>query len=200
MPGVAGLLLTGGSSRRMGVDKATLTVDGVTLAERGARLLQAACRPVLEVGPGHAPLQAVVEDPAGSGPLAAMASGGAALRERGHPGPALVMAVDLPRVSEPLLRFLATFPGDSTVVPFVGGEAQPLLARYSAAALARAGELVGPGERSMRALLTALDDLQWAGPRMWSGVAAFGDFEDADTVADARRLGLGFPGGGLVEE
>jgi len=49
----AGVLLTGGSSRRLGFDKATVMVGDETLAERAARVLSAVCSPVIEVGPGR---------------------------------------------------------------------------------------------------------------------------------------------------
>jgi molybdopterin-guanine dinucleotide biosynthesis protein A len=49
---LAALLLTGGASRRMGSDKATiLDGDGQPLAVRTANLLAAVADPVLEVGP-----------------------------------------------------------------------------------------------------------------------------------------------------
>ena len=187
---VAGLLLSGGSSRRMGVDKAAIEVDGERLVDRAARLLSAVCAPVIEVGPGYTGLDSVREEPAGTGPLAAMDAGGQALRTRGHRGPALLLAVDLPLVSEELLRFLATYPGHGSVVPFVGGEPQPVCARYSGEALRRARAAVEAGERSIRALLRDLPDLQWAGPRMWGHVAAERELEDVDTPEDLRRLGL----------
>ncbi len=50
---VAGILLTGGASRRLGVDKASLVVDGETLAARAARVLTLVCAPVIEVGRGR---------------------------------------------------------------------------------------------------------------------------------------------------
>ena len=50
--GTAGILLTGGRSRRLGVDKATLVLDGETLAQRAARRLGAVCEPVVEAGDG----------------------------------------------------------------------------------------------------------------------------------------------------
>src|ERR1700736_1061525 len=75
----AALLLTGGTSRRMGRDKATLPVNGTPLAERTATLLAQVADPVVEVGPGWTGLVAVREEPAGQGPLAAMAAGWAYL-------------------------------------------------------------------------------------------------------------------------
>src|SRR5712692_7095438 len=93
---VAGVLLTGGASRRMGRDKALLVVDGRTLAERGAELLAAVADPVVEVGPGHSGLAAVQEDPPGSGPLAGLCAGAAELGRLGHDGSVLLLAVDMP--------------------------------------------------------------------------------------------------------
>ena len=46
-----GLLLTGGASRRLGTDKATIVWQGETLAVRAAVVLAQVCAPVLEVGP-----------------------------------------------------------------------------------------------------------------------------------------------------
>lgn len=184
---VAGLLLAGGAGRRMGVEKATLVLDGATLAERAAAALEAVCRPVLEVGPGHSRLDVVREDPPGTGPLAAVAAGGRALRARGHRGPTIVLAVDMPQVTTALLRFLATFPGDASVVPVVDDQPQPLCARYSAEALAAAEALTAAGERSMRALLDAVE-LRWAGPEAWGAVADPAAFLDVDTAEDLDRV------------
>jgi molybdopterin-guanine dinucleotide biosynthesis protein A len=197
---VAGLLLTGGASTRMGVDKAALVVAGERLADRAARVLGAVCLPMIEVGPGYAGLETVLEEPPGTGPLAALAAGGAALRHRDHPGPAIVLAVDLPLVTADFLRFLATYPGQGTVVPFVAGEPQPVCARYSAVALLLAAEAIRSGERSIRAFLPAVPDLQWAGPRMWGHVADERTLADVDTPEDLRRLGLDADLQGGVEQ
>ena len=59
----AALLLTGGASRRLGRDKATLMVGGVPLARRTAALLVEVANPVIEVGPGYTGLPHVVEKP-----------------------------------------------------------------------------------------------------------------------------------------
>src|SRR5437588_6479983 len=120
----AGLLRTGGASRRMGTDKALLEVDGQRLVDRAVAALTAVADPVFEVGPGWSGLPAVREDPPGSGPLAAVAAGAAALRATGHDGPVVVLAVDMPQVSVALLRLLATRRGPATAVPRPGGHPQ----------------------------------------------------------------------------
>jgi molybdenum cofactor guanylyltransferase len=174
----------------MGTDKADLEVGGERLAERGARILGEVCGPVMEVGPGYSELEAVVEDPPGEGPLAAIAAGGRALRSRAHSGPALVLAVDLPLVTTDALRFLRDFPGTDTVVPFVEGQPQPLCARYSAEALDAAPAAVAAGQDSVRVFLRSLSAVQWVGPRMWGSVAEARTFTDVDSPEDLARLGL----------
>jgi molybdopterin-guanine dinucleotide biosynthesis protein A len=174
----------------MGTDKAALEVGGEKLADRGQRILGEVCDPVLEVGPGYTDLPAVVEDTPGAGPLAAIAAGGRALRSRGHRGPALVLAVDIPLVTREALRFLRDFPGTDTVVPFVAGQPQPLCARYSAEAIDAAPAAVVAGQESVRAFLRSLPAVQWVGPRMWGSVAEERTFADVDSPEDLASLGL----------
>ena len=150
---VAGLLLTGGASRRMGTDKASLVIGGEPMAARLASLLVAACGgPVLEIGPGRSGLPWLTEDPAGAGPLVAVAAGGAALRAGRWRGAALVLACDLPLLTPTALRLLAIWPGVGSVVPVVEGRAQPLCARWSGLDLMAAGERVAAGQRSLQGL------------------------------------------------
>ena len=191
---VAGLLLTGGASRRFGAPKADARVRGERLADRSARVLAEVATPVLEVGPGWSSLDAVVEDDPGAGPLAAVAAGGAALTARGAGDHAiLVIAVDLPFVDAALLRVLADAPAADAVVPRVDGRPQPLCARYSPAALVVAADLVAAGARAMHALLDALT-VRWLDEPEWLAVTTARAFVDVDTPEDARAAGVEGPG------
>ena len=185
---VAGLLLTGGSSRRMGADKPALVVDGVSLAERAAAALAAVVDPVLEVGPGRSSLPVVTEPEPGAGPLGALAAGAAALAHRGHQGGAVVLAADLPFVTAGIVRVLASHPSEASVVPVVAGRRQLLAARYSPQALARAAALCAAGRRALHDLLDegAVVDL---GEDELAGVD-LRELEDVDTPEDLARLGL----------
>lgn len=190
---VAGLLLTGGASRRMGRDKALIEVGGQRLVDRSAAALAAVADPVLEVGPGWSALPAVREDPPGSGPLAAVAAGVGVLRAGGHDGPVIVLAVDMPFVTVELLRLLATRPGPATAVPRAGGHPQVLCARYGPAALAAVDRLLAAGGRSLRLLLEDLDaggagEVGWIETEEWAGVADPVALADVDTPDDLRRL------------
>jgi molybdopterin-guanine dinucleotide biosynthesis protein A len=185
---VAGLLLTGGSSRRMGKDKASIVLaDGRTCAETVAARLAQVADPVLEIGPGASGLTTVPDDDPGAGPLAALATGWAALVNSGHAGPVLVLACDLPRVTVPLLQLLARASGDGAVVPVVGGRPQPLCARFAPASLDQCQRLVAEGRRSLKALLDATP-VVWLGPETWTEVADEQCFADVDTPKDLAHL------------
>jgi len=192
VPATGGLLLTGGASRRLGVDKAELRRDGERLADRGARLLAAVCNPALEVGPGASPLPAVREDPPGAGPLAAVAAGGAALRARRAEHPVIVLAVDLPFVDAPLLDWLADHPAPGAVVPRVDGIAQPLCARYRAADLDVASRLRVDGRAALRDLLAAIP-VTYVDEAAWSAITGRDAFTDVDTPDAVTRAGLELP-------
>lgn len=183
-------MLTGGTSRRMGFDKAELRVGDVRLADRAARVLVSVCDPAYEVGPGRSFLTAVRELPPGEGPLAALVAGAEALRRAGAGGPALMLGVDLPFARAPLLEWLVARPGDVTVVPTdADGEPQPCCARYGADALETAALLLAEGERSLRSLLESTP-VELVGPEEWIRVAEPNALDDVDTLADVTRLGL----------
>lgn len=185
-----GVLLTGGASRRLGTDKASLVVDGSTLAERAEATLTGVCDPCVEAGPGHTRLFSVREVPPGSGPLAGLVAGWQALRlEFGHHGSVIALAVDMPRVTRELLYLVASAaaPDGASVVPEVGGRLQPLCARYAPEALEAAEALTMAGEASMHALLDTVPVARLA-EADWSEVVPADAFDDVDTPADLDRL------------
>lgn len=186
---VGGLVLTGGASRRMGCPKALVLVQGERIVDRVVRALAAAGGPVIEVGPGYSGLPAVSEEPAGTGPLAALAAGWAALRAGGHRGPVVVLACDLPLVDAAVVRFLATWPGPGSVVPVVAGRAQPLCARWSGEDLAAAGPLVDSGQRSLRGLL-GRPGVALVAEDTWAAAVPARSLADVDSPADLDALGL----------
>lgn len=188
---VAGLVLTGGASRRLGVDKSTLVLDGETLAGRAARVLAALCERVLEVGPGVTELHAVRETPAGAGPLAALAAGSATLAASGAITSVVLLACDLPWV-EPVLDALVAVALDDlpTIVAVVpvddDGRRQYVCARYGPSALLRASTLVAAGERSLRGLVESFP----SNAIMELDGFAAGAFADIDGPDDARAAGI----------
>ena len=189
MTAVAGLLLTGGPSRRMGCDKASIRVDGQPAGYRAAARLSSVADPVWGGGPSHCHLPHVVEDPPGSGPVGAVVAGWKALAATGFRGPALVLACDLPLMTAELLRWLAEVPGPGTVIPLVDGRAQPLSARWSATDLDRVVELHASGYRAFKTMYNELD-IAFMDERAWRSAASSRAFSDTDAPEDFDRLGV----------
>jgi molybdenum cofactor guanylyltransferase len=186
---VAALVLSGGASRRMGQDKTRLLIDGATLGARIGQLASRACSLAIEVGPGVTGLPSVVEDPPGAGPLVAIASGRDELRRRGHSGPALVVACDLPFLSDQLVRALVDWDAPGSVVPVVRGIPQPLCARWSARDLDGTRGLVDAGVRTVMHVASQRDAVCLS-EVAWTRFASERDFADIDSHADLAQFGL----------
>ncbi len=186
----------------MGRDKATLAVGGTTLAARTAAVLHDAGveGPALEVGPGVSGLPHLPDGRPGAGPLAAVATGAAALRRLGWTGPALVVATDLPLLDTGLLRWLTGHPCEGSVVPVAGGRPQWLCARYAGEALAGAEALATAGNRAMRDLVAGRP-LHLAAQAEWAAASPAGPavLADVDEPPDFQRLGLPEPDFGYAE-
>jgi molybdopterin-guanine dinucleotide biosynthesis protein A len=182
-----GLLLTGGASRRMGEDKATIKLpgDSETLAQRTARMLGAVTAPTMEVGPGRSRLRRVVEPAGPSGPLRALARGYQELRSIGWEGAVIVLATDLPLLSGEFLAWLAAYPSRSSVIPVAEGRAQPLCARYCSEDLATAAALVSGGHSAMRDLVSVIDAEMIAEEEWPSGANTLTDADTPEELAAA---------------
>lgn len=174
----------------MGTDKSRVPVGGVGLAARVAHVLQAVAYPVLAVGPEAGTGLFSVDD-VREGPLAALAAGMGALSVRGHEGPVLLVACDLPLLSAPLLHFLADRLGDAdAAVPVVGGRDQPLCACYAPRAGSVAARLAGRGKRAMTDLLDELD-VRRLPESAWDHIApphALMDVDTPDQLDEAKRI------------
>ncbi len=186
------VVLAGGSARRLdGAGKTQLRVGAATLLDRVLAAAAGAARLVV-VGPAQpvaAPVHWACEEPAGSGPVAALA---AALPLIDAPT-VLVLAADLPFVAgavPQLLAALAADPhADAAVLTDSGGRANHLAAAWRRAALAAAVAGLGPvNGAAMRALT--------AGARVAAVPDAGGWSDDCDTwddLAAARARDGGIP-------
>lgn len=154
---VAGAVLTGGASTRMGRDKARATIGGIAAAARVAAVLDGICEDVLLVGgdpPPDAPGRRI-PDP--EGPRCALRGLVTAL-EAASAERVLVVATDLPLVTPDLLLALVAWPAADAVVPVRDGYAQPLCALYRReAVLPVARARYGDGELALRGLLEAVE-------------------------------------------
>jgi molybdopterin-guanine dinucleotide biosynthesis protein A len=169
------IVLTGGGSRRLGQDKASVQVSGRRMIDRVLQQIPADV-PVVVVGPDpHVDRRVTLtrEDPPGGGPAAAI---GAAVRLTTTDLVA-VIATDMP-FAVPALRQLLAVPDDvDAVVPLADGHLQPLAAVYRTHALRDID--VRPG-MSMRDLLAGLRvELRDSDPAL---------FVDIDTPADLAHV------------
>ena len=176
------IVLAGGAGRRMGgADKAMLDVGGVSLLDRAFAAVEGAGT-IVVVGPDRPTPQPdshvkfVLEEPAGSGPAAAVMRG---LAEVTNPA-VVVVAVDAPFAASAVPRLLAALPGhEAAMLVDDTGRRQPLLAAYATDALRRR-DAAGPWvNRSVRDLVDGLAviDVQPVGD----------EWLDVDTPDDARR-------------
>ncbi len=204
--GLSGAVLQGGASSRMGSDKASLLLGGVPLAVRIARLLEAICDEVLFVGGAPAPGTPgrVIADP--EGPRCALrglvAALGAARGDR-----VLVVATDLPLVTDALLRGVAAPSAADAVVPRSGPQPQPLCAAYRRApVLARARERLASGNLALKGLLDDLS-VEWIDGECLRGLdpdgTALVNVNTREDLARAQALlarrCAGGPGGAVRE-
>jgi molybdopterin-guanine dinucleotide biosynthesis protein A len=131
----AAAILTGGRSRRMGADKAFVTVDGVAMVDRVAGAVRTAgASSVVAVGGDLARLRAAglraVADPhQGAGPLGGLLT---ALEAAGTPV-LVVVATDLAWLSDATVRALVvglTADPTTDVAAAVGNRREPLCAAW----------------------------------------------------------------------
>jgi molybdopterin-guanine dinucleotide biosynthesis protein A len=136
----------------MGLDKASLEVDGRPLAEFIAQRLLVGCNPVTVLG--RAPIAGfdfIGDEGEYEGPLVAL-SRFAPIRDW-----IFVASCDLAAFDARVPRFLLSRAGSSrAVVPMIAGRLQPLCALYPKYALETALQLVAHGKKSMMALIDSI--------------------------------------------
>ncbi|GFG70137.1 molybdenum cofactor guanylyltransferase [Mycolicibacter senuensis] len=158
---LAGVVLAGGASRRMGRDKATLTVagrfDGRTLIEHLASVVAQRCDPVFVVAAQgqdlpELPARVLRDEVPGLGPLPAVGLG---LRAAARAGAdrAFVCAVDMPSLTPALIGLLAGSHRAADVVLPRAGRDHYLAAVYRTELAGTIDALVAGGERRMGALV-----------------------------------------------
>ncbi|MFQ2874286.1 molybdenum cofactor guanylyltransferase [Mycobacterium sp. TY814] len=165
---LAGVVVAGGESRRMGRDKATLPLpDGSgTMVERVVDVVSQRCSPVyVMAAPGQPlpalPVQILRDEVRGLGPLPATGRG---LRAAAAAGAryAFVAAVDMPSLTVDLIEELfrlAVETNAEVVMPW-DGRSHYLAAVYRTHLADRIDALVAAGARKMSDLIDASDAQQ----------------------------------------
>jgi molybdopterin-guanine dinucleotide biosynthesis protein A len=170
---LAGVILVGGESRRMGRDKASLPVPGsvagsgaTTLAEFVAGVVAQRCEPIFVMAAPGQPVPAVQgrvirDEVRGRGPLSATGRGLRAAAEAGAKY-AFVCAVDMPLLTVELIDELIALANETNaevVLPW-DGRSHYLAAVYRTDLADRVDALVAAGEYKMSALIDASDSQQ----------------------------------------
>jgi molybdenum cofactor guanylyltransferase len=160
--GVAGFVLSGGISSRMGRDKALLPYGGATLIEHVARAVERAAGSAVLVGRPELyralPYPVLADLVPGQGPLGGVETA----LQYSTAAWNLIVACDMPGImSEFLETVLAAATGEpeADVVAPAGpdGRIQPLCAVYHRRCLEPITEMLGRGVRSMRDAVAGLN-------------------------------------------
>ena len=156
--GISAVILAGGDSRRLGIDKALLELDGQTLLSRVVQKLSPLSDDLIVVT--NSPedyeylalgVRFVPDERPGEGALMGIHSGLKAARHQ----LALTVACDMPFLNMSLLRFmLDNIAGHDAVVPRLeGGLLEPLHAVYGKRCLPFMASLLAQGRRRIAAFL-----------------------------------------------
>lgn len=161
---LAGVVLAGGASRRMGRDKATMIFAGPagakTMVEHVVSAIGSSCVPLFVIAaPGQPlpelpPATVLRDEVRGVGPLLATGRGLRAAADAGAER-AFVCAVDMPLMTTELIDELARHQGADVVVPWDGRD-HYLAGVYRTSLVDHIDELVAAGERSMRSLVDSV--------------------------------------------
>jgi molybdopterin-guanine dinucleotide biosynthesis protein A len=164
---LAGVVLAGGASRRMGRDKATMIFPVATgfeqpktMVEQVVSTVGSRCLPVFVIAAPGQPLPelsaTVLRDEVrGVGPLLATGRGLRAAADAGAER-AFVCAVDMPLMTADLIDELAGHIGADVVLPWDGRD-HYLAGVYRTSLVDRIDQLIAAGERSMRALVDSVN-------------------------------------------
>jgi len=195
MAKLSGIVLAGGRSRRMGQDKASLALDGVTLLQRCVDRLTPVVDQFVLVGAPGRPLPAVtsdlpihiVEDPIeGEGPMMGIAVGLAAATA----AVAVVVAVDMPLLEPELLRLLASRIDETHrwVIPVADHRPQPLCSAFATDALEVVRAHFEAGDRAPMAVASDLNAYRMQ-TEEWSAVDPEGrSFLNVNTPQEFQDL------------
>jgi len=170
MSEIAGFILTGGASSRMGSDKARLLLQGQTFVARIAQALKGVASSLSIVSARHSDAQAglpiVTDIHTGCGALGGLH---AALTEARTPW-IVVVSCDLPFVTGELFTYLAALRDEQSeaVAPVqADGRPQPLCALYARRpCLHAATQLLEVGDYRPRSLLQTVRT-RWVKPAEW---------------------------------
>jgi len=197
---VSGLLLAGGRSRRLGEDKRLIKLDGKPLITHSYEKLAAVCDEVLvliahpedeEKLKPNLPFSArfVPDQLPNEGPMGALISGMEAMKFQ----TALLLAVDLPRMSSDFLNCLIQYAIGSNdqadvVVPVSDEKLQITVAIYQKRCLESLKHSFASGERAIHHWAKNSTTAEIIEPVIWSEWGSEEIFFNLNDLGDLERL------------
>lgn len=154
---ISGIILAGGQSRRMGVDKASLPWGDSTVLDFQLNVLQTVCSQVIVVSnvarDGNQAVRIVPDNYPGHGPLGGLEAGLSAADNQ----LCFVAACDMPFLEAGSVTYLARCIEESqAAVPCIGGRWHPLYAVYKKTCLPTIRSLLSQGRLRMGDLVASL--------------------------------------------
>ncbi|MEZ4414933.1 MAG: molybdenum cofactor guanylyltransferase [Gemmatimonadota bacterium] len=204
MSALLGVVLAGGGSRRFGSDKRQARVAGRSLLERAVGALAPVTgRVVVAVASERdatslPDVGRVVDPQPGLGPLGGILAGLGEARRLGRGG-VLVLAVDLPLVTEAELRCLAAAPApDGSLASCPEAGDQPLCGRYGVEVEDRLEDFLTAGGRSAREFVAGLRVSRVVLPNQggWSPLLNLNTPADLERAREVLERGETGPGQG----
>ena len=193
---MAGIVLAGGKSTRMGTDKALLNLEGRTFLDTVIARIREVSEPIYVVtSPGRTyrlpkMVQVVHDIVADAGPLGGIVTG---LMAAG-PGHHLVVACDMPFVDPRVLRLLLQLvAGHDAAVPIRNGRPEPTCAAYSHSALPHLHTLLDAQEWALHRALRGLDVVQVPEERLRAVDPELRSLANINTPDDLSHSQLGTP-------
>lgn len=195
---IAGFVLAGGASSRMGRPKALLEIGGEPMLVRTARLLESVTGSATVIGTfdgcEELPLPFLKDEWPGTGPLGAIAT---VLRKSSAPWN-LIVGTDLPYLTREWLEYVverATASQADAVVPMNLRGAEPMCAAYHKCAEALLLTTIEHGTRKVTDGLKSLS-IEWMEPSEWKRFDSAGvlfknmntpeDYEEAKAALEGR--------------
>jgi FdhD protein len=189
-PGIAGVILAGGESSRMGRNKALLEINGERMIETAYRRMAELFDEVILVtntpdAYGFLPCRTIADIYPGMGPLGgihAALSNCAAER-------AFVTGCDMPGLNPALIRELSSMPGGvDVVIPETPGGLEPLHALYAKSCLPKMEKMLQAGERRILSFFDLAHVRLVPRGRIALLDPDFSSFRNINTPEDYQRL------------
>ena len=173
------IVLCGGSSTRLGDDKALVEVGGATLLDRALDAV-AGAQVTIAVGPRRDTARSVVwtiEDPAGGGPVAGIAAGLDLTKSE----LVVVLGVDFPFVDAARVTSVVGSVGrhDGAILRDATGRHQFLIGAYRSDPLRKAIGARDPNGMAVKELIAGMDIVVLDDPRSTFDVDTRDDLEEA---------------------